>query len=262
MLLKIYGSIPSMLKVVSINMDYLITPYKLYPEYRISVQDFPTNSRSIWHSISNQRQFLHEVGKEMNINRFEDWYQVKVRDLQRHHATAILSKYHNSPFKMLSTVFPEYSWDPFRFRYLPHGYLDNIEHQLQFIESIAKKLSILYKQAAYTHRDKRMGGLVPRQVSRYDRLWRSSYFSQVQAFRSIHAVLALSILLMGSYAIRPSTETLPLVGGTNTTVLGNSAHCSQYSLSLRLATSHQKVHTVDVHIVQHHLQVWWIQFAW
>ncbi len=62
-----------------------------------------------WDDISNQRLFMEEMAKKLNISDHEEWYKVGQSVLYHHGAGGLLSaKYNNSPSKLLTRVFPEY----------------------------------------------------------------------------------------------------------------------------------------------------------
>ncbi len=65
--------------------------------------------RNHWKSISNQRKFLDELAKKLNITNINGWYTITKTVLLRHGAGGLLDvRYNNSPSKLLTTVYPEY----------------------------------------------------------------------------------------------------------------------------------------------------------
>jgi hypothetical protein len=52
------------------------------------------------------------------------------------------SKYNHSPSKMLSTVYSEYEWLPWKFILCPKGYWDDMKNQRNFLQYAAKELKV------------------------------------------------------------------------------------------------------------------------
>jgi hypothetical protein len=52
------------------------------------------------------------------------------------------SKYNGSPYLLLSTVFPNYEWLPWKFDKCPQNYWDDFQNQLKFMNWVAKELNI------------------------------------------------------------------------------------------------------------------------
>ena len=56
--------------------------------------------------------------------------------------SGLLSKYNNSPSTLISQVYPEYEWLPWRFKRIPVGYWEDIKNQRKFMQWAAQKLHI------------------------------------------------------------------------------------------------------------------------
>ncbi len=57
---------------------------------------------------SNQRLFLDNLARQLNITDQHGWYNLTITALREHGGHALLQKYKGSVCKMLSTVYPEY----------------------------------------------------------------------------------------------------------------------------------------------------------
>ncbi len=64
--------------------------------------------KGYWKNISNQRDFLNELAKKLNITEASGWYTVTKEVLRQHGGSGLLQTYNNSPSKLLTTLFPEY----------------------------------------------------------------------------------------------------------------------------------------------------------
>ncbi len=94
----------------------------VYPEYRSYISltvsfciynwdltKFSAVPSGYWDSLPNQRTFLDDIAKKLNIKSESDWYQVRRNTLFEHGACGLLvHKYGGSRIKMLQTVYPEY----------------------------------------------------------------------------------------------------------------------------------------------------------
>ncbi len=73
---------------------------------------FPTDTNipraSIWDDLTYQRSFLDKLAKPLNVVDKEGWYRVSMKSLIQIGASDLLSKYNDSPFKLFSSVYPEY----------------------------------------------------------------------------------------------------------------------------------------------------------
>jgi hypothetical protein len=84
-----------------------------------------------------------------------DWYKVSKRvtfsplddthhkDLYKSGAASILNnKHHSSPSSLLSTVYPDYDWLPWKFYTCPRHYWEDIKNQRKFMDWVGKQLSV------------------------------------------------------------------------------------------------------------------------
>ncbi len=65
-------------------------------------------SKEYWNDVSNQRSFLDELAKKLNITRLEGWYKITPNVLRLHGGESIMDKHDQSLYKVLSTVYPGY----------------------------------------------------------------------------------------------------------------------------------------------------------
>jgi hypothetical protein len=55
----------------------------------------------------------------------------------------LLNKYKDSPLRMLSTIYPEYDWLPWKFNEpCPPNYWESVNNQRKFIDWAGKQLSV------------------------------------------------------------------------------------------------------------------------
>ncbi len=61
-----------------------------------------------WDDINNQRSFLNNLAKKLNINDLSGWYKITQYILEEQGGGGLVRKYNGSPSKLLQTVYPEY----------------------------------------------------------------------------------------------------------------------------------------------------------
>ena len=73
----------------------------------------------------------------------EDWYKMNAEDIKKvEGGKSFLSQYSGSFFKLLTTVYPDYEWQPWRFINSPHNYWVDVNNQRKFMEWAGKELGI------------------------------------------------------------------------------------------------------------------------
>ncbi len=66
-------------------------------------------SQGHWKYISNQRQWLDDIAKNLKITDTDGWYKVTTKVIQQQKGgSGLLSKYNGSLARLLVTVYPEY----------------------------------------------------------------------------------------------------------------------------------------------------------
>ncbi len=111
MLSKYDHSIKKLLSVVySEYLSFYAAIVLLFHWYKWDSTKFNCAHRlplGYWNVIDNQRAFLDDIAKKLNITQHEDWYRISRRVLQQHGGASLLSKYKNV-HRLLCIVYPEY----------------------------------------------------------------------------------------------------------------------------------------------------------
>ena len=93
------------------------------------------------------------VATKLNVKEMHDWYNVTnqvlpfhflvliLKDLAQLHGRTLLYRY-SSLYQLLSTVFPDYNWEPWKFNKIPRNILDDINTQRKFLEWAGKQLNV------------------------------------------------------------------------------------------------------------------------
>lgn len=101
-------------------------------------------SRNLSEIELNRRNIFDEVGKKLRIKSLDDWYQVTLATVNSSSdAKGVLRFYGKSLPKALLAIYPEHSWQLWRFRSRDgFDYFDSEENQRIFISELSKALHI------------------------------------------------------------------------------------------------------------------------
>ena len=95
------------------------------------------SSYGSWKDINSQKQFFDSFAKENGIVQAEDWYQVKISDVEKKGGSWILNKYYGgSLVKALATIYPNQIWQRWRFSRVPDGFWNQLENQKNYVNWI------------------------------------------------------------------------------------------------------------------------------
>jgi hypothetical protein len=71
----------------------------LYPEYEWDVGKFHRQPRSYWTQPDHLRKALENLGRELGIQKREDWYAISRRDFEKTDTMHLLTPFGNSIYK-------------------------------------------------------------------------------------------------------------------------------------------------------------------
>src|ERR1700722_3211815 len=91
-----------------------------------------------WNKI-NEGNFLNELGKQLEFNKMNDWYNITACDIINGGGSGLLNKYGNSPSKLIMSIYSNHEWKQSNFN-KQIGYWDNEENQLKFLNELGKQL--------------------------------------------------------------------------------------------------------------------------
>ena len=114
----------------------------IYSDYNWTHWRFKTISKSYFDDLNNQKTYLHWIRTELKIEQPEDWYSVKTEEIKQRNGQALLQHYGGSLFKILSVIYPEHSWIPWRFEKVPPFFWEDIKNQKNFFDWLGKELQI------------------------------------------------------------------------------------------------------------------------
>jgi hypothetical protein len=68
-----------------------------------------------WDDFEQHSKYLEWLGTHINITHMEQWYQVTAKQISDNGGYTLMSKYNNSVLQLVSTVFPDHVWLPWKF---------------------------------------------------------------------------------------------------------------------------------------------------
>eukprot|EP01114_Cavostelium_apophysatum_P021582 TRINITY_DN7577_c0_g1_i1.p1 TRINITY_DN7577_c0_g1~~TRINITY_DN7577_c0_g1_i1.p1 ORF type:complete len:631 (-),score=127.68 TRINITY_DN7577_c0_g1_i1:279-2171(-) len=114
----------------------------VFPEHRWKTCRFEFLQDEFWKDSTNHREILDEVGSELGVRHWEDWYQVRTKDVQNFGGVATkLAALYPTLYDLLATTYTEHEWNKLRFNQAPEGYWNSKHRQMQFLERLGKHLN-------------------------------------------------------------------------------------------------------------------------
>lgn len=114
----------------------------IYPDYDWKPEKFEQKHSGFWHDMSHQRQFVEELGKKFGIQTLDDWYHVGVSKFQKAGGAHLINMYNCSMLQLLSAIYPDHNWIPWKFGRCPSGYWDNKDNLRAFFDALGEELGI------------------------------------------------------------------------------------------------------------------------
>jgi len=118
----------------------------VYPDFAWDPRKFLQAPRHYWADIHNQRSFLDSLASKLGFKagEREGWYKVSNHLIAENGGAALLRLHSGNFSQILQKVYPDFAWDPLRFRRAPKNYWSSIENQRAFLDGLGKKLG--YKE--------------------------------------------------------------------------------------------------------------------
>lgn len=114
----------------------------VYPEKRWFPWLFTQIPIGYWASRANHKKYLDWLWDELNLKRFEDWYNVSNNTVVQRGGRGLLTHYQDSLRKALAAIYPHYKWLPWKFVNTQIGlWRDKTLHR-EFMDHVAEMLSI------------------------------------------------------------------------------------------------------------------------
>ena len=94
---------------------------EIFPEVSWKPWKFVSAPKGCWENKEVQREFMQELAGKLNVIKMEDWYKVTRNDIIVNGGSTLLSRHNDSPIQLLTAIFPEYNWLPWKFSNVPQG---------------------------------------------------------------------------------------------------------------------------------------------
>ena len=95
--------------------------------------------KNFFDNIENQKKYALWLGKTLNYEKMDDWYNITSKNLKDNYGSVIIKKY-GFIIKFLKSVFPEYEWIEWKFNSVPNGFWSDINNRKKFLEWLKQKL--------------------------------------------------------------------------------------------------------------------------
>jgi hypothetical protein len=92
---------------------------------------------------------LDLLGLQLSIQDPRDWLKVPARTIHSNGGSSLLQHHGNSLRKLLSFVYPEYTWQPNRVSF---GHWDDIHNQRAFFDTLGQELGVKHPTDWYNIR--------------------------------------------------------------------------------------------------------------
>ena len=109
----------------------------------------------------NRVSFVERLGKHLNFNSIEDWYNVSKKDTDAFGGSGLLVKYYNgSMISLIQETYPNHWFIPWKFKNAPQGYWNSVDNAELWLDTYGeleglKKVDDLYclQKADFTKHD-------------------------------------------------------------------------------------------------------------
>ena len=113
----------------------------VYPDHKWLAWKFSQKvPQGYWNDINNKREFMNWLGKQLDYQKMDDWYNISVKNITNYGGWNLLMKYNGSPSQILQSVYPEHKWIIWMFNSVPAGFWDIKENQKEFMNWLQKQL--------------------------------------------------------------------------------------------------------------------------
>lgn len=113
-----------------------------YPEHEFQWWKFSRVPANWWGDLEHQREWFSQIGQQLGIQKTEDWYKVRLEDLEKLGGLGLLKRYNQSVLAALKAVFPEYNWIPWKFERTPAKFWKDEQNHRLFFDWFASQYNI------------------------------------------------------------------------------------------------------------------------
>ena len=119
---------------------------EIYPNSKINIWEYPPVPGSFWSMEKNRLKYIKWLGKKLNFHKDEDWYKLKIQDLENNCGMGMLTTYYdNSKIKMVKHLFPNFDWKEWFFDFTPSGFWNDKRNRVRYMEWVGQKYNFKEK---------------------------------------------------------------------------------------------------------------------
>jgi very-short-patch-repair endonuclease len=130
---------------------YNLLNYVYEEKYTFLPWKFNQVPSGFWEKNENHKLYMKWLFKELNYTTVEDKYKLSNKDFEDNYGISLLAGYYNSsPSLILSTLYPEVKWIPWKFKQVPKDFWNNTNNHKLYIEWLYKELNFNCMEDWYT----------------------------------------------------------------------------------------------------------------
>ena len=103
---------------------------------------FPCVPNGFWIHRENRLKYRDWLGKRLSFRKVTDWYGLSQRILKENHGFGLMSRFDQSPSKLVADFFPDLDWKPWLFKQAPMDFWAINENRRDYLLWLEKQLSI------------------------------------------------------------------------------------------------------------------------
>lgn len=116
---------------------------KAFPEHRWHIWKFQQVPSGFWADSANRKLVIDSMGAELGVTDLDQWHSITGAHIDRIGGKKLIRNiYGGSLCTALLSVYPNHSWEEWRFDKVPKGYWNSVENQKKYVDWAAKQLSI------------------------------------------------------------------------------------------------------------------------
>jgi len=126
---------------------------KVLPEVPWNLHLFTKLPQNYWSDMKTQRNFMENLGKKFGMDfseagkvSMDNWYKVSSAIVIENGGESLLRLYNWSLYSTLTSIFPEFHFDPLKFAKAPQNYWSDVSAQKRFLDDLVSRFRAEHKQ--------------------------------------------------------------------------------------------------------------------
>lgn len=122
----------------------------IYPHYEWLEWKFNKTRNHFWDDKENQKIYINWLFEELGYEKTEDWYNIDVDVMRNNYGGGLLGNYSSSHINILKSLYPEYDWLEWKFKYTSNNYWKSVDNQKKYMDWLINTLGYTNKEQWYT----------------------------------------------------------------------------------------------------------------